>query len=530
MKLKKLLIVTLLQLSLLPLTAQTFESPITRAMMEVYDSVIEENPRDYETLLRRGNEYYNHNMYRQALEDVNNAMRYIPTDDKDTRNRALLLRSNVYTLSGRYAEAVKDLDEALTIDNENFVALFLRARSLYELGQYDRAQTDYANMLRLNPRNQDAMFGIAKIAVKQNNLGVANDYADRAVELSPGISDVYMQRAEVRRLAGNNQGAVDDYIYAISTDQVNTPHALQELFKMSNSNYATVMSGLTNAIRRAPRQGMFYYIRAMIAQRHCNYSAAIADYDKIINEKMYAYAGLNASLGECYYALGNYDTALLNADYAVSAAPDNASYYVLKSQILRAMGDSEGALAQAETALAKSPDLVAALQAKALAQESLGDYQNASVTLSEAVLADSSNPYLLMLRAWILTDYRNQPDVAKRCYEQVLEIESDIDDVRSLRGFALLFLGRDDEAERWINTILEHVDDTDGLVNYYAACLYAQKGMKDVAIRHAELSLQRGYANYHNWMENNDARVNVAPIRDNDKFKQLMTKYSYLFK
>ncbi len=530
MNLKKLFAASIITLAALPLAAQGFDSPVTKAMMGVYNSVLEENPRDYETMLRRGNEYYNHNMYRQALDDVNNAMRYIPVDDKDTRLRALMLRSNVYTLSKRYHEAVKDLDEALTIDPQNYVALYLRGNALFELGQYDRAQTDYANMLRLNPRSQDGMFGIAKVAVKQQNIGVARDYADRAVELTPALSNVYMRRAEVKRLADDNAGAVDDYILAISTDQLSTPHAVRELYSLSNQDYTTVMNGLTNAIARAPRNGTFYYIRAMIAQGHCNYSAAIADYDKIINEKMYVYAGLNASLAECYYALGKYDIALLNIDYAISAAPEEASYLVLKSQIMRAAGDAEGALAQAEAALVKSPDSTPALQAKALAQESLGEYQPSSVTLSEAVLNSPSDPYLLMLRGWILTDYRKQPDVAKTCYERVLELEADIDDVRSLRGFALLFLDRADEGENWLKTIIQTNTDPDGLVNYYAACFYAQKGDTEKALAHAETSLKRGYANYHNWMENNDARINVAPLRNLPGFKALMERYAILFK
>lgn len=498
--------------------------------MGVYDEVISENPRDYETLLRRGNEYYNHNMYRQALDDVNDALRYIPTDDKDTRFRALTLRANIFSLSNRYNDAVKDLDDALAINPGNSKTIYLRALALYNLGDYQRAQADFNTILRQNPRNQKAMFGMAKIAVKQNNLGVANDYADRAVDLTPAISDVYIRRAEVRSLAENYQGAVDDYIIAISTDSENTPKALQEMYKLSNGNYSTVMNGLTNAIRQAPRQGMFYYIRAMIAQAHYNYTAAIDDYDKLINEKMYAYEGINASLAECYYALGKYDTALFNIDYAISANQDNVDFYILKSNILRASGDSNGALSQAEIALEKAPDNNVAIQTKALALIALGEYQQASVLLSEAILNDATDPYLLMLRGWVLAEFRSQPNVAKTCYEQVTELDFDFDQIRSYKGFALAFLGKDNEAEQWMNTILDNVDDSDGSVSYYATCFFAQKGMKDIAFRHMEKALEKGYANYHNWTKNDEARINVGPLRDDPRFKALLDKYVIIFK
>lgn len=530
MKLSKLLLTAAITISPAIMTGQAIESPITRAMMQVYDQVIDENPRDYETLLRRGNEYYNHNIYFKALDDVNNALRYIPEDDKDSRFRALMLRANIYTMSHRSAEALKDLDEALTLEPGNFVATFLRGNAEYNLGQYGKAQDDYASMLRTNPRSQDAMFGLAKVAVKQNNLGVAADYANRAVELSPNISDVYMQRGEVNELANNTSGAVTDYITAISTDSENTAHALRRLVKLSDTNYSVVMAGLSDAIHKAPRAGMFYYIRAMIAQGHCHYQAAISDYDKIIKDKLYSYGGLNASLAECYYALGKFDTALLNVDYAITASEDNAEYYVLKSQIERALGNNEDALKAAEKAIEKKPDLNSALQAKALALVNLEKYQDASVLLSEAVLNDSSDPYLLMLRGWILSTYRNQPDVAKTCYERVIDMDFDFDRVDSFKGFAYLFLGRDTEADRWMDTILEHAEDNDGVVSYYASCYYAQKGAKDLAFRYMEAALKKGYANYYNWAFNKDARINVEPLRSDPRFKKLLETYASLFK
>lgn len=116
-----------------------------------------------------------------------------------------------------------------------------------------------------------------------------------------------------------------------------------------------VIAGLSSAIRQAPRNGMFYFIRAMIAQGHCNYLAAIADYDKIINDNLDSYPGLNAALAECYFDLAKFDTALLNIDYAISNTRDNERYYVIKSRIQRARGDYDSALSCAESAWRRIP-------------------------------------------------------------------------------------------------------------------------------------------------------------------------------
>lgn len=528
---KKILIAAALAAVSQPsISARGITSPITQAMMKVYDQTIAENPRDYDTLLKRANEYYNHDDYIKALDDVNAALRYIPVDDKALRFQAIMLRANIRSMTRRYTDAVTDLNSALALEPDNYTALYLRANANFELGNYAAAKTDYTQLSRMNTRSQEALFGLSRIAVKENNLGMADDYANRAVEMTPQVSDVYMRRAAIRSMAGNIQGAVDDYILAISTDDRNNPKALSELFALSKTNYPMVMAGLTGAISKAPKVGMFYYIRAMIAQGHNNFSAAIADYDKIINENLYSYPGLNAALAECYYALGNYETALVNADYAVGATTDNAAYYVLKSKILRAQKDAEGALAAAVKALDKNPDSPEALKAKALAEFDLKQYQDASVSLSEALLNDATDPSLLMLRAWILKDYRDQSKMADQLYERVTELDYDFDNVHSLKGFALLDLDRETEADHWMSTLLDKVEDYDGSINYYGACYYAQKGAKDLALKCMAASLEKGYANYHNWTENNDARINVAPIRSDKRFKDLLAKYVVIFK
>ena len=45
-----------------------------------------------------------------------------------------------------------------------------------------------------------------------------------------------------------------------------------------------------------------------------------------------------------------------------------------------------------------------------------------------------------------------------------------------------------------------------------------------------ETSLEKGYANYHNWTKASEANINCAPLRSNPEFTRLLDKYSHLFK
>lgn len=504
------------------------ENPMSQAVIEVYDQMIKENPSDYESLLARAQEYYSRNEYIKALDDVSKALRYAPTKDKDMRFNAYRLKAAVNEQLGRYYDALNDINSALAIMPSSMGCIHSRANIEFELGKYTEAKVDYTAILRAFPRNQEAMFGLARVAVKENNIGIANDYADRAVDIASQNADSYIRRASVRILMGNAEGAVDDYIIALTTDDAANSRALSSLVELAETDYPAVMNGLSRAIRQAPKVGMFYYIRGAIAEAHNNFTAAISDYDKILNDKLYSYAGLNSSLAKCFYALGQYDTALANADYAISATAENAPYYALKARILNALGEHHEAISNADKALVKDSGNIDALCAKADAQIALGHADEASVLLAEALLTEPENVTALMQRAWVCDEMLGQPDLAKGLWERVVEASIDPADVSSLKGFALLKLGRVDEADSWMNSLLVNQVDNDGEINYYGACYYSAKGSFDKAADCMEKSLQSGYSNYRNWQDLKGP-VSVEALRSNERFKGYMTKFAPIF-
>jgi len=116
------------------------DNPITRAVIEVYDKQLKEDPTDYETWLHRANEYYSHSEYMRALSDVDNALKYVPATETSTREQAYLLRANIYQQTGRYEDALTDLNSVLAITPE-----FIRCR----LPTRKRLSTSSANTLKL---------------------------------------------------------------------------------------------------------------------------------------------------------------------------------------------------------------------------------------------------------------------------------------------------------------------------------------------------------------------------------------------
>lgn len=509
--------------------AQKPISPLTEATINAYSDMIKEDPSDYISFFMRGNEYYNIDEYIKALDDINSALRYAPGTESDIRFQCYVTRANINERLHRYSDAVSDLNSALALSPDCLNCINMLGRMEFNLGNYSRAGELYQNLLRRLPRNRQAMFGLARVAVKENNYGLAAKYCDDAVEMAPNATDVYIERAAIRTMMNNQEGAVDDYIAAINLDDRTTGRALRSLVALSKTNYPAVINGLSRAVNAAPNSGAYLYLRASIAQAHGSYRAAISDLETIINNNLDGYAGLNYSLAECYYALGNYEIALTNIDYAIGNDSDNPLYYAQKAKIRNALADYEGALYAADKSLELNSDCTPALIEKAMAQVGLGKPDEASVTLAEAIMNEADDASIYLLRAWVSKELLGNEAVAKTLFERVLDIPIDFDRVESLRGFAQLMLGESPAAERWMNEVIETNEDSDGLVSYYAACLYARIGNTSRALAYMENSLRNGYANYHNWMNNTTGYVNVEPLRDLPEFKALMERFKSIF-
>lgn len=501
-------------------------NPITKAMMDVYDQQLAQNPKDYDVYFRRASEYYNHDQYLRALSDIENAIQYTPETDKDMLYKEYSLRGNIYSMTGRHQEALDDFKKALQLDPKSFVTIYEIANEEYELGDLQAAKADYKKLQRINPRNTEALVGLTRIAIKEGNLDLAKDLMNQIVDLNPAASGSYIRRASLKKEIGDNTGAVEDLVMAISIE--GNSRAVKELVNLANEDYTATYNGLSAAIRTAPNVALFYYLRATIAMSHYRYISALQDFRTIIDQNLYNFPGLYDSMALCYLALGKYKEALKECNFAIGMADKNEPYFVTLSKIRRAMGDTTLALEAADKAVTLAPNDMDAKVQKALCLVSEKSYDEAAEILGEVNLNDESNPYNFMLRAWILNDYLNQQNAATALYKRIIEMDNYGDGITSFKGFAMLYSGDKTGGDKWIANILTNPDN-DGMLNYYGACYYANSGDNDKAFDCMRKSLSKGYANYYDWTINSDARINVAPLRSDDRFKSLMAEFNYLF-
>lgn len=502
---------------------------LASAVLDVYEEALRQDPNNYNVLFRRAHLFYGSNQYNQALTDISKAIPLIPKDDTDLLSQAYALRANIYLMTDENKNALTDLNEAYKLDPSSYTLLYQKANAEYLTGDYTAAKDDYRTLQRRHNRSLEALVGLARVAIKENNLGLANEYIDEAVALYPAQSEVYIRRASVRRMLGNTVGAVDDLIIALAVDK-NSSQAVSEIVKISHQDYNAVISSLTSAISQAPDVGIYLYLRASIEQAHYHYVPAINDFKTIINRNLYNYPGIHASLAECYYAIAQFDKALDEINYAIGSTSNNASYYVTRARVRCAMGEPLVGMESAMMALEKSPELNSALIEKGLCSIALRQFTQASDYIGEAILNAPADPRLLIIRASILADDLRRQSEGKTFYERASEATDYPESINSLKGFAMLGLGDVSGAKAWATDALAlDSTDVDGRKHFLAACLFAQAGDNNEALKLAAMALERGYANLYDWEYDTTANINISPLRNMPEFKELLEKNAHLF-
>ena len=509
---------------------KTINNPVTQAVFKVYSEQLNANPKNYDTLLRRANDYYHFDEFRRALEDVSRAIECTPEREDDYLFREYMLRASIYIKTGRRELAIPDLQKAAAINPSSQKVLAMKANAELETGKLADAKKDFQRLQRLNMRNSEATLGLARIAMMENNLGMANDYLEQAVAVDPSNPDIYVRRARVRQQMGQSQAAVDDLLLALGT-KGDTQGVIDALMEFSRTDYPATIASLSNAVAAAPDNSMYRYLRASLEKEHAHYLDALNDYQFILDNRLDDYRGIYGSVAECQFALAQLDDALTNVEYALASVHDNGPYHLLRARILRHKGQLPQALQASADALAAMPENGDALSEMALCYAAQGNTEESMKLFGEASMNHADNPQYYLLRASVLDGQMNQPAAARGLYQRVAGLEGAADSpLRSLSAFARLLNG-DDAASITsdVEAELATATDSDGYLNYLAACYFAQAGDNDRALSAAERSLKAGYANLYNWTEFADGHVNAAPLRDDLRFLNLLHRNKSLF-
>ena len=160
----------------------------------------------------------------QAIEVLNEAAHILPNDPA-----VYLERSNIYSDLGQYDLALRDVNKAISlVNNDPYRASSYnnRANIWKRIGDYDKSLADYGVAIRLAPKSPKYYANRGEARRLAGNLALALQDQNRAIELyagGPGVALGLVFRGDTLRYLGETERALADYNEAIRVEPAFAP-------------------------------------------------------------------------------------------------------------------------------------------------------------------------------------------------------------------------------------------------------------------------------------------------------------------
>lgn len=432
---------------------------VNKQLWETPDNV--EAPLLRVRLLRRKNEFG------QAPQDINHALKVNKPKKTEVRNSTLhWWKAYIYEDMGDKVNAAASFKTACELarkdDKENLPSIsFDYAQSLYDLGDYAGADAIYRKMLVLDEADQAAMAGLARNMIERE-------------QYSEAIDKVMLKRL----------------------------------------NYAE--ASIKTRIKKTENRFQWMAFLCQFYETSHQYAEAVRTYDEFEAEFGH-YDEINVYRSDCYSELGLNELAIADISKAMEKDPD-WQLYVRRGDYYRLNGDLDLAIADFNAAVEDAPKEGYCYYRRGWTYEMQGERKKAMEDYNMGLEMTQDYPYLYLMRGELLL-LEGKKTEADADFEMVIQKDT-IADNGSCRQYALYFLGRDNEAEEWMNKIIE--EDPGNYGNYYdQACLYSRMGRLEESIAALRKSFEKGYRSFSHIRLDDD----LDAVRDLPEFKALMEEY-----
>ena len=487
--------------------------------LDLVTKQLRETPDNVDALILRTRLLRRKREYGQALQDINHALKVNkPKKTEIAQSTLHWWKAYIYQDMGDWQSAAASFKTAYELaqkDNkDNLQSIsFDYAQALYSLKDYDGADVIYRKMLALDEADQAAMIGLARNMVTREQYKEALELLEKCQKYDADYAEIYRFKMQAYDKLGETNKAIEAGLdWFDKDDDANTESILQVLKKRPNYAEASLKS-------RAKKSESPFQWKAFLCQffeaTH-KYAEAVKAYDDLEAEFGH-YDQINIYRSDCYSELGLNEMAIADISKALEKDP---SWRALcqRGDYYRLSGNLDAAIADFTAAIEEEPSYAYAYYKRGWCYEMKGDRKAAIEEYNIGIEMDDEYPYLHLMRGELLLFDGNKAE-ADLDFEAVLQKDT-VANSNSCRMYALHFLGRDDEAEEWMNKVIESDPEAPG--NYYdQACLYSRMGRLQESIAALKVAFEKGYRDLVHIGLDDD----MDAVRDLPEFKALMEEY-----
>ena len=487
--------------------------------LKLLSDQIKSTPDNVECWLLMCRIYRNQKEYGRAMSSVNEAIRVNKPKKSGFVNSTLYWwKSSVYDDMDNNEQEIewlkKALDAARKDNKENVQNIsFDLGQAYYETKKYDESDAVYRQMVKEDETDQAAMTGLARNMIQREDYAGAVRMLDASQKYGDDYSETYRFRSEAYDKMGETDKAIDDALLWFEKDEDAYDSAIIKLM-MKHRTYAIAKA--KTSMKSSDSKDAWRVLLLSIYEEAGEYENAIKEYDSLeedYGKDEYIYA----HRADCYDKLGLTDMALSEIEKAIELEADYSNI-CSKGGILRTAGRYAEAIEVFDQAIEVDPLYAFAYYAKGWCHELSGDDDKAMECYDLGIDLDKEYAYIYLMRGQIHLK-RGDKIKAEEDFNTVLQLDTVVTD-GSCRQYALHFLGRDDEADEWMQKLID--DEPYDMGHYYdKACLYSRMGRTDEAVKALETALEMGYCAFTH-IENDD---DMDAIRGRNDFRALIVKY-----
>ena len=149
----------------------------------------------------------------EMIDYFDGVVELLPDETEGYINRGFM-----FFLLQEFKRALDDFNKVVELEPDNLLIRCISGFSLDRLNQPQKAHDEFINILDIDPNFSDAYLGLALLKIKHGKAEEGISYLDRAVDLNPKNTRVYVLRGQLYHGKEDYDKAISDFEQALNTD------------------------------------------------------------------------------------------------------------------------------------------------------------------------------------------------------------------------------------------------------------------------------------------------------------------------
>ena len=490
--------------------------------LEFFDKELEQNPTNGYAMVWEVYIYEQYEKYGLAMDLVNKALKCLPKKDKEYMGIAYDIRGKVQEALGDSLSALSDYERAFKIDG-NVNHLFNKCNIYHAQSKLAEEDKEIQRAMAIDKNNAVVWVYAGRNAYKKQNYEKAlSDYA-YAIKLDPQYSSAYSFRADTYIAMQNYKDAAEDVVEALAVNY--DTKAFFQLYKLAKNALPILVIQLNAQQAKEPKESAWSYYLGLMYNERGKYSEAENAFRKSLEINTFESSDrtrqICRNMSKSLMSLGKYEEALAMTDKCLALDSTDVDVWQYRARTYYNMGKKSAAVDALNSAIRLNPDNAFLYYWRARMYMYSDLFRNALDDINTAIsLAETDDEYLLQ-RSEIYKRMKKYDESDADCKAVIgaeMKKAKDERDIETLT-YAYVRLGQKDKALELVKELEENAVTSGD--EYDLACLFSLMDDKQQALDYFENALKHGFCEFVQIANDSD----LDNIRDIKSFKTLVEKY-----